>query len=157
LTYILSLGSNIGDRFRYINQAINLLSENGTIQKISSFYETEPIGPKQAEFINICIIIECNIKPFEFLENIKSIEKRIGREETYHWGPRIIDIDIIYSSKYNLETETLTIPHKELKKRKFILMPLLEISPDLLIDERKVSYWLDETEDKSQVKLIHIS
>ena len=155
MIYILSLGSNIGDRFEHIKKAILSLSEYGKVEKISSYYESDAIGPSQADFINICLIYKYNNNPEELLNLVKSIEKKLGRRKTTHWGPRVIDIDIIFSKKIKMNTEKLTIPHKELKKRKFVLIPLLEISPEIKIDKHDVAYWLDKTQDKSQVKLIH--
>lgn len=130
----LSLGSNLGQRKRYINKAIVFLNKNPCfqIERISSFYETEPEGFKnQPKFINICLKARTGLSPEELFKFLKEIEKKLGRKERKQWGPREIDIDILFYGKRVIRRKGLIIPHPRLGKRVFVLKPLVEISPHL--------------------------
>ena len=129
----LSLGSNIGNRRKNLELAVKELDKkNIKLIKLSSLYETEPIGPKQRKFYNVAGKFTTNFKSQELLEVIKNIEKNLGRKKTYHWGPRIIDIDILFYGTQIIKKENLTIPHKEIQNREFVLVPLKEISPKFI-------------------------
>jgi 2-amino-4-hydroxy-6-hydroxymethyldihydropteridine diphosphokinase len=144
----LSLGSNVGNRTENIISALSLLQSNEfvNIKKISSFYETSPIGPNQRNFYNVVINANTNLNPKELLSLIKQIEKFIGRVDTIHWGPRVIDIDILFFNKNVFSNKCLTIPHKEIQNRLFILIPLSEIDKNFIhpIFKKKVSDILNE-------------
>lgn len=129
---ILSLGSNVGNRIDNMNKAIEILSNKGIrIKQISSFYETEPWGVKeQAKFLNAVIKAETSLSPQELLLCIKSIESELGRKETFRWGPRMIDIDILFYDNQVINNDELTIPHPLIQDREFVLLPLVEILPD---------------------------
>ena len=128
-TIYLSLGSNIGNRKKNLEKALIELGQNNIKEiKISSFYETEPVGPKQRNFYNIAGKFKTNLKPQELLKTVKQIEEKLGRTKTYHWGPRIIDIDILFYGKQTIKTTNLIIPHKEIKNRAFVLVPMNEIA-----------------------------
>ena len=131
IVYI-SIGSNIGDREENCRKAIKLLKENGiALKRESSLYETEPWGVKnQPKFINMAIEVETDKEPEELLRVLKEIEKEIGRKESVKWGPRVIDLDIIFYNDLILKTENLEIPHPLLQERDFVLKPLSEIAPD---------------------------
>ena len=133
----LSLGSNIGDRLSNIQQAVQLLSldENMVILKTSSFYETEPWGVKnQPWFVNAVIRIETELKPIELLRVINHTEERLGRcrELENRWCARTLDIDILFYDDLIFENEILTIPHKNLHNRAFVLVPMLEIAENYI-------------------------
>ncbi|MDD5769938.1 MAG: 2-amino-4-hydroxy-6-hydroxymethyldihydropteridine diphosphokinase [Candidatus Gracilibacteria bacterium] len=124
----LSLGSNIGDKKENLKKAINLLQENISNVKLSKFYKTKPYGEtNQDNFLNMVISGETNLFPEELLEFVKNIENEIGRTQTYRWGPRIIDIDILFYDYLILETPDLIIPHIGIEKRDFVLKPLLDL------------------------------
>jgi 2-amino-4-hydroxy-6-hydroxymethyldihydropteridine diphosphokinase len=131
IVYI-SIGSNLGNREENCRKAIKLLKENGiAVKKQSSMYETEPWGVKdQPKFINMAIEVETDKKPEELLRILKEIEKEIGRKETVKWGPRVIDLDILFYDDLILKTDNLEIPHPLLHERDFVLKPLCEIAPD---------------------------
>ena len=94
-------------------------------------YETEPYGvPEQPGFLNMAAEIETGLQPPELLEAIKAIEDRLGRRQTQRWGPREIDIDIVLWDDMILDTETLTVPHPDFRRRAFVLIPLAEIAPE---------------------------
>jgi len=130
----LSLGSNLGERKRYINRAIALLKKNPyfKIECISSFYETDPEGFKnQPKFINACLKAKTSLSAEELLKFLTEIEKKLGRKKRRRFGPREIDIDILFYGKKVVKQKGLIIPHPLLDKRIFVLEPLLEISPNL--------------------------
>jgi len=133
----LSLGSNIGNRENNLKLALKELSEILRIKKISSIYETEPLlYQKQDNFLNIVVEVSYFDEAESLLKNIKAIEKKMGREATLRFGPRIIDIDIIFFNEQEINDESLTIPHKEWKNRLFVIAPLYEVL-DRKIEESK--------------------
>ena len=132
-TIYLSLGSNIGNRKRNLEKALTEL-ENNKIKKIkiSSFYETEPVGPKQRNFYNIAGKFETNLSPQELLKTVKQIEEHLGRIKTYRWGPRLIDIDILFYGKQIIKSKNLIIPHKEIVNRAFVLILMKEVASNFI-------------------------
>ena len=132
LAYI-GIGSNLGDREFNCKQAIGLLRQKGiTVSKESSLYETKPWGvTDQPLFLNMAIEIETDLKPFELLNTLKDIEKKMGREETFLWGPRIIDLDILLYDNNIVDEKGLRIPHPHMQDREFVLRPLCEIAGDV--------------------------
>ncbi|MDO4187837.1 MAG: 2-amino-4-hydroxy-6-hydroxymethyldihydropteridine diphosphokinase [Lachnospiraceae bacterium] len=128
----LSMGSNMGDREEYIRKAINLLKSNEKIivEKESTIIETEPYGMSQQDkFLNSCIEIKTILTPREILIFCKNLEAMAGRVKTEHWGPRPLDIDILFYDNDVYDTENLTIPHADIKNRAFVLEPMCEIAP----------------------------
>lgn len=128
-----SVGSNIGNKKNNLKVALKLLKKNKIkIIKISSIYKTEPVGCKnQPYFYNICIKAKTNLKPIDLLYKLKKIEKQMCRKKTIKWGPRIIDIDILFYNNIILINKNLKIPHPEIEKRKFVLIPLYEMEKNL--------------------------
>jgi 2-amino-4-hydroxy-6-hydroxymethyldihydropteridine diphosphokinase len=126
----LSLGSNMGNKLYYLVSAIqeiNLIDEI-KISKISSFYETEAWGVKEQEnFYNMALEIRTTLLPFELLRKLQEIESKLQRVRTLRWGPRTIDIDIIFYGDLNINTKDLIIPHLRHKDRNFVLKPMYEI------------------------------
>ena len=134
LAYI-GFGSNIGDRLKHIQNAIDALSktEGITLQEISSIYKTDPIGYEaQAEFLNGVAAIQTSLSPLSLLQTLKDIETVIGRQHRIRWGPREIDLDILIYGNLCVQTEKLVIPHPEMHLRRFVLVPLAEIAPNLV-------------------------
>jgi 2-amino-4-hydroxy-6-hydroxymethyldihydropteridine diphosphokinase len=128
----LSIGSNIGNRLENCGTAIKEISSLARVVKVSSAYETEPVGnPDQADFINCAAEIETSLEPHELLVRLKGIEKKMGRGSGERWGPRVIDIDIIFYGDAVMDTEELQIPHISAHVRRFVLMPLCELEPGL--------------------------
>jgi len=131
----LALGSNKGDREKYLKDAIKLLNIDSKIRllKISSIYETIPYGEiPQNNYLNGAVLIETNYSPNDIYLLVKKIEKEVGRTESVRWGDREIDIDIILIDSLIFENEQLIIPHKEYDKRDFVLVPLYEIDNELI-------------------------
>ncbi len=128
----LSLGSNLGDRLNNLHNAVVKLAPKVTLVTQSSIYETEPWGySDQPAFLNQIIKAETDLDPFDLLGFIKGIEVLLGRQETFRFGPRIIDIDILFYDDLVLDTPKLTIPHPRINERAFVLIPLIEIAPEL--------------------------
>ena len=124
----LSLGSNIGDRTDNLTKAIVELSKKMKIIKSSSIYETEPLlFENQNSFLNMILEVDYKGSPDQLLESIKIIENDMGRESTFRYGPRLIDIDIIFFNNYEVNQDNLTIPHYDWKNRLFVIEPLYEV------------------------------
>ena len=133
MKYLLGLGSNLGDRRDNLNKAIDLIKEISDIEKISSIEETVPWGNKeQGNYLNCVLLINSQLSPFELLRKLQNIEKRLKRERKIHWGPRTIDIDILWAEDLILNKNNLIIPHPFLHKREFVLREINEIAPDFI-------------------------
>lgn len=132
-TVYIALGANLGDRRGHLLSAVDKIRQNPIcrVNKVSDFIETKPVGYKnQNDFLNGCMEIETLYEPFELLEFLHKIEDEDGRTHDIHWGPRTIDLDIIYYDDIIIYNEKLVIPHKEMCKRFFVLKPLSELAPD---------------------------
>lgn len=152
----LGLGSNIGNSKKNIESALLMISEEVNILKKSSYYETEPVGFKeQSWFLNIVIQGETNLSPKELLEFTQDIEKKMKRVKTILNGPRIIDVDILIYDQINMETETLIIPHPRMYERAFVMIPLFEIAPDLIINNIPIKDIIDKLDGEEIRKLIN--
>lgn len=129
----LGLGSNLGDRKANLEKALQLLGERLHIERVSSLYETEPVGhAEQPMFLNAVCCAETELGPLQLLSLIKGVEAALGRVPSFTNGPRSIDVDILFYGDLNMETTDLTIPHPRIEERAFVLLPLLEIAPQLM-------------------------
>ena len=130
----LLLGSNLGDRLVYMDNARKLIKRKvGKLVAISSVYQTAPWGNEgQAAFLNQVIGVETKLTPEQLLKATQAIEKSEGRTPGEKWAPRTLDIDILFFGDEVINTSDLTIPHPEIANRRFTLEPLLEVEPDLL-------------------------
>ncbi|MDP1809180.1 MAG: 2-amino-4-hydroxy-6-hydroxymethyldihydropteridine diphosphokinase [Actinomycetota bacterium] len=130
----IGLGSNIGFRDDNIKRAVEELDAAADIKvtKVSSIYETKPVGYlDQPDFLNAVVEIETTLTPRQLLVVAKSIEKQLERRHDIHWGPRTIDLDILLVDLIEMDEADLNLPHPEVKKRAFVLVPLAEIAPEL--------------------------
>jgi len=128
----LSLGSNLGDRAACLRAALRALAAEAGVELLtwSHCYETEPMGfAAQPAFLNMAVEIETALGPLELLNAVKAIEAGIGRQKSTRWGPREIDIDIILWGDTVFASERLTLPHREFRRRAFVLAPMAEIAP----------------------------
>jgi 2-amino-4-hydroxy-6-hydroxymethyldihydropteridine diphosphokinase len=134
-TAYIGIGSNVGERELFCRDAVDALGETEGvgIQSVSSLYETEPVGgPPQRSFINLVVKIETKLSPRRLLEVSKGIEERMGREPSdIHWGPRVVDLDVLLFGDEKVNEPGLEIPHPRIKERRFVLVPLLEIDADV--------------------------
>ncbi len=129
----LGLGTNLGDRQQQLQDAVNALGRILTVDAISHIYETDPWGDvDQPDFLNICLAGTTALTPQELLRAIKLIEHDLGRRATRRWGPRVIDIDILFYSNVIIDTPELQIPHPHIAERAFVLVPLADIAPNLI-------------------------
>lgn len=151
----LLLGSNIGNRIKNIDKAKQLIeSKIGKISKQSNLYETEPWGEKEQEdFLNQAIEVESKLKPKALMKQIAELEQLIGREETYKWGPREIDIDVLFYGDEMISEVDITIPHPFIHERLFTLIPLKDICPQKVhpIFGATVTELIDMCEDVCEV------
>lgn len=135
---VLGLGTNLGNRISYLKQAIHLIKEQKILAEIkySQIYESKALLPQNApkswnqSFLNMAIIGNCSYQPQILLTKIKSIEKQIGRIHRGFWSPREIDIDILIYDNLEINEDNLTIPHKHLLERPFVLLPINDLIPD---------------------------
>jgi len=155
-TVYLALGANVGDSQQNIKRAIELLSEQIEAIRIAPLYLSRAVGyTDQSNFINTAISGQTNLSPQDLLVFIEKIEKKIGRIRRFRWGPREIDIDIIFYGEEIIKTEGLTIPHPSFTDRDFVLIPLLDLN-DSLIDpvSMKTLQLLKAELDPSQFSII---
>lgn len=126
----LALGTNLGDRPANLSAAIETLPLEIKVIAKSKIYETPPWGyENQPAFLNMAVKCETNLEPESLLKCLKQLEVQLGREQSFHWGPRLIDIDILFYDDLILESESLIIPHPRLRERAFVLVPLADIAP----------------------------
>lgn len=133
----IGIGSNLGDRSQNTSDAIRLLDDHPHIQvkALSHFYETEPLtlgGEKQNYYLNCVIKVEVGINHIQLFRVMQDVEKLLGRVRETKWGPRAIDLDLLFFDDDILRTKTLVIPHPEMHKRRFVLEPLAEIAPNMV-------------------------
>lgn len=153
----LGLGTNIGDRLNYLKQACMLVDSYESINLIkkSKIYETKAWGyTNQSDFLNMCIEIETSISPQELLKICNEIEGKLNRERIIRWGPRTIDIDILFFNDIILEEENLEIPHPRIQDRAFVIIPLMDINSKLIIKNKSIDGYLKTltAEERDEVK-----
>ena len=154
--YFLGLGSNIEPRLNYITNAATELRQSGEIIRKSSIYESEAWGyKKQSKFLNAVIQFQSDLEPNELLRIIKIIEINAGRSlSKINWGPREIDIDILFADGINIQENNLEIPHKYFHKRKFVLLPMAEINSGYIVENNSIEYYLNKCKDSLTVKRV---
>ena len=131
----IGLGSNLGDREANLRQALEHLAQtpDTAVVRASSLYDTEPVGvEEQPHFLNAVAQLETQLSPHQLLWNLKLIERRLGRVRSQRWGPRTLDLDLLLYEDLVLDEDDLQIPHPELAKRSFVLVPLVELDPLLV-------------------------
>lgn len=157
LAYI-SLGTNMGDRYKNLVNAIHYLKVEKEIHlvKCSSIYDTVPVGyTEQDDFLNMVISVRTTLTPNELLEICLRIEKDLGRKREFKWGPRIIDLDILLYNQENIEAENLIVPHPRMQERAFVLAPLLEIDSSIMIPnhDKSIEDYFNMNAEKEGVRI----
>ena len=156
-TVYLSLGSNVGDRRRHLDAALDLLRAAGVdIVRVSRVYETEPQELRaQPWFLNLVAEAETGLFPLQLLHAIQRVERRLGRKRVVAKGPRTIDIDILLFGAFVVDAEGLQIPHPRMAARRFVLEPLAELGPDLRhpVTHQSVREMLDAVLDQGARRL----
>jgi 2-amino-4-hydroxy-6-hydroxymethyldihydropteridine diphosphokinase len=157
IAYI-GVGSNLKNPKNNIQKAIKMIEEEKILEEIeaSSLYLTEPIGKKeQPDFLNLVIKGQTELTPFELLESLLKIEEDLGRKRREKWGPREIDLDILFYDDLIINQKGLVIPHPQIGNRKFVLVPLAEVSPNLEHPalKKNIKKLLEDTKDQSKIEL----
>ncbi len=126
----LALGSNLGDREHYLRFAIN---ELGGVEAMSQVFETEPVGGPDGQdaYLNMVVKLDTMLDPYELIRRCQRIEEDAQRQRVIHWGPRTLDIDLLFYDDLQIDSDVLTVPHPRVFERRFVLAPLSEVAPEL--------------------------
>lgn len=146
----LSVGTNMGDRLANLQQALDLLSRQPAIRlvRVSPVYETEPVGPVvQQSFYNIGLALETTLTAPELLDWCHVVEQSLHRRRLIHWGPRTIDLDIVFYGQRHYDWPRLQVPHPEASNRRFVIVPLLAVSADDSATHQRLTAMLNSTTD----------
>lgn len=157
----LGLGTNMGDRQAYLKEACKILNKHEKINilKISKTYETKAWGYKeQDDFLNICVQLDTELEPMQLLEVCQKIEEELNRIRTIRWGPRTIDIDILFFNNIISKDEKLILPHPRIKERAFVIIPLMDLNSNLFIEDKSIAYYFsklseEETNEVKEIKM----
>lgn len=143
----IALGSNLGDSYTLLENALTTLDQTPGIQLLSRshWYQTTPVGPSQPDYLNGCAILQVQLSPQVLLQTLLEIEQQFGRIRLERWGARTLDLDLLLYDNLILETSALQIPHPRLKERAFVLVPLAEIAAN----------WLEPVSGKAIAELLH--
>jgi 2-amino-4-hydroxy-6-hydroxymethyldihydropteridine diphosphokinase len=141
----IALGSNLGDRRATLDAAVVMLIASPGIQLLarSAWHASAPVGPPQPDYLNGCAVLATSLAPEALLEQLLAIEHHFGRVRSERWGPRTLDLDLIFYGQRRLQSPRLVIPHPHLRERPFVLEPLAEIAPG----------WLDPVSGRSVAQL----
>lgn len=143
----------MGDRSANLQQALTALEQGVAITAVSNVYETKAWGvTDQPDFLNICLVGRTDLSPRELLQFCQAVEADVGRQPTYKWGPRIIDIDILFYDNLIIDEDDLKIPHPFVQERAFVLAPLADIAPDYVHPQtgKSVAQMLEEERSKER-------
>ncbi len=142
----LGLGSNVGDARANVQRAVDALDRGGArVVARSRDYRTRPWGPVEQDwFVNACVLVETELAPRALLELCRSVEASLGRRRAVRWGPRTIDVDLLSYEELEIREPDLVVPHPHLLERAFVLVPLLEVAPDLTVGGRRIADALSE-------------
>jgi 2-amino-4-hydroxy-6-hydroxymethyldihydropteridine diphosphokinase len=131
-TAYVGLGSNVGDRLGHLRRALDALEAKGiAVVRVSSVYETDPVGPPQPDYLNAVAEVSTSLSPADLVRTLKAAETDAGRVQRERWGPREIDLDLLLYGDETVDEEGVAVPHPELTHRAFVLVPLIEIAPYL--------------------------
>ncbi len=142
---VIGLGCNMGDKRAHVARAIEILTSAGDIRLVarSRDYRSAAWGKTDQDwFVNACIAVVTNLTAHELLDRCLDTERQLGRVRMEHWGPRVIDCDLLVFRDVHLNTQELTLPHPRITERAFVLVPLLEIAPEAVIAGKRASQWL---------------
>jgi 2-amino-4-hydroxy-6-hydroxymethyldihydropteridine diphosphokinase len=127
---VIGLGSNLGERLEHLRAAVRGLGRSGRIVRVSRLYETAPMGPPQPRYLNAAVLLETDVDPVALLDALLALEAEGGRVRGDTWGPRTIDLDILWIEGRPVDDPRLVVPHPRLTERAFALIPMLEVVPD---------------------------
>ena len=142
----LGLGGNLGDPRQTMSQALKILDETPScrIEAVSRLYRTPPWGlTQQPAFLNCCARMVTSLQPEELMQLCLDIEHRLKRVRKVRWGPRLVDIDILTYGNLQIDSEMVTVPHPRMTERGFVLVPLAEIAPEVMVRGKRITDWAD--------------
>jgi len=150
---VIGLGSNLGDRRGYLAGAVRGMGELGVVAAVSALYESPPFGPPQPDYLNAALRLRTDLSPAELLAGLLMLERRAGRERGVRWGARTLDLDILWIFGKSVQEPGLVVPHPELGRRAFALLPLLDVAPDATDPSTAMRYAaVAETIDRTGVR-----
>jgi len=160
-TAYVGLGSNLGDRQDNLRTALSELRQMPTISilRVSSLYESAPVGvTEQPEFLNAVAALETALPATDLLDVFLNLENKIGRVRTFRWGPRVIDLDLLLYGDAQIALPSLTVPHPRLREREFVLVPLAEIAPELVLpgDQKTVKEIADYFSGNGNIRRVGV-
>lgn len=152
---MIGLGANLGERVESLRAAVMELTDVPGVRVLarSRVYETAPVGPPQPDYLNAAILVECTRPLGELLTSLLEIERGLGRERRERWGPRTIDLDILWAEDTVLDTPQLTVPHAHLHERAFAVKPLVDVAPDATDPRTRTRYADLDLPDAASVRL----
>ncbi len=130
LRAVIGIGANLGNRAATLRGAAGELARIAVLEKASAIYETAPVGPEQPDFLNAAVLLRYDGAPLALLDELLAIEARHGRVRAERWGPRSLDLDLLWIDGWIVDEPRLVVPHPRLAERAFALLPLLEVAPD---------------------------
>ena len=135
-TVYVALGSNLDDPLAQLTQAVDSLKKFAKNLKASPFYGSKPLGPQdQPDYVNAVVKFETELEPLVLLDTLQAIENQQGRVRLRRWGERTLDLDILLYDNVQLQTERLTLPHYDMHNREFVIVPLYDLSPELILPD----------------------
>lgn len=133
-TVYVALGSNLDNPLKQLQQAVESLQIFAKDLVVSSFYSSKPLGPQdQPDYVNAVVRFETDLSPLDLLDKLQSIEQQQGRVRLRRWGERTLDLDILLYGDQQIQSERLTVPHYDMQNREFVIVPLYEIAPELIL------------------------
>jgi 2-amino-4-hydroxy-6-hydroxymethyldihydropteridine diphosphokinase len=136
---VIALGSNLGDRLATLQRAVDGLAAHPaiTVRDVSGVYETDPIGPEQPDYLNAVVVLSTALSPRELLGVAHAEERRAERVRGERWGPRTLDVDVLVVDGVTVDEPDLHVPHPRMHERLFVLVPLADVAPDLVPEDRR--------------------
>lgn len=145
----IGLGSNLEQPQKQVTDAIALLGQlpKSRLLASSRLYSSKPLGPSdQPDYINACAALDTELEPLALLDALQGLEQQQGRVRTRHWGERCLDLDLLLYGKLEHECSRLSLPHPQMLKRDFVLLPLQDIAPNLILAGQPLAHWLSQVE-----------
>ncbi len=145
----IALGSNIGDKFANMDRAIDILTRRGDISLVrrSRDFKTPPWGKTDQDwFANAAMSVATRLTPRELLDRCQSVEKEMGRVRVEKWGPRLIDLDVLVFGDHRIDEQDFVLPHPHLTERAFVLAPMADVAPDVIVKGKTVAAWLGDAD-----------
>ncbi|MFI0474240.1 2-amino-4-hydroxy-6-hydroxymethyldihydropteridine diphosphokinase [Halomonas sp. HMF6819] len=153
----IGLGSNLDEPVSQVRLAIKELGEMplSSVKAVSSLYASRPVGPQdQPDFVNAVVELETALSPLALLDQLQGLEQRHRRRRLRHWGPRTLDLDLLLFDDACIEHRRLKVPHPHMRERAFVLVPLKELNPTLIVFERPLEHWLQRIAEPGLQRMV---